>query len=193
MLSLARVSLTLFLTMLLGACATVVSNTTGRDGVQEDTSRRTTGAMIDDGNIETMIKVNLNAADDALKAANIQVNSFNGIVLLTGQVPNQDMKNLATRVANTTSSRVKTVHNELEVIPNISMMTRSNDAWLTAKIKTIMLAHNDLSTLRTKVITENGVVYLMGLMSRAEGTKAVDVVSKTQGVNRVVNAFEYID
>jgi osmotically-inducible protein OsmY len=193
MLSLARSGLILMLALMLGACATIVSKTTGRDGVQEDTSRRTTGAIIDDGNIETMIKVNLNAAHDSLRAANVQVNSFNGIVLLTGQVPDQDMKNLATRVANTTSSRVRTVHNELEITPNTSMLTRSNDALLTTRIKTIMLAHNDLSSLRTKVITENGVVFLMGLMSREEGAKAVDVVSKTQGVNRVVNAFEYFD
>ncbi|MBT5483932.1 MAG: BON domain-containing protein [Gammaproteobacteria bacterium] len=179
--------------LLLNGCATVISATTGDDGVQEDKGRRSMGAMVDDSSIETSIKVNLNAADELLKKAHINVVSFNGTVLLVGQVPSQEMKNLATRVTRTSSSRVKEVYNELEVAGTTTFLSRSNDAWLTAKIKTLMLADREVSSFRTKVITENGVVYLMGLLSEEEATTTVNLVSNTRGVTKVVRAFEYIN
>lgn len=179
--------------LLLNSCATVISATTGDDGIQEDRGRRSMGATIDDNSIETAIKVNLNAAEEQLKQSHINVVSFNGTVLLVGQVPSQDMKNLATRVARTSSSRVKEVYNELEVAGSTTFLSRSNDAWLTAKIKTLMLADSEVSGMRTKVVTENGVVYLMGLLTQAEADKAVNLVSNTKGVTKVVRAFEYIN
>jgi len=179
--------------LLLNGCATVISATTGDDGVQEDKGRRSMGAMVDDSSIETSIKVNLNAADELLKKAHINVVSFNGTVLLVGQVPSQEMKNLATRVTRTSSSRVKEVYNELEVAGTTTFLSRSNDAWLTAKIKTLMLADREVSSFRTKVISENGVVYLMGLLSEEEAATTVNLVSNTRGVTKVVRAFEYIN
>lgn len=178
--------------LLLDSCATVISATTD-DGIQENRGRRTMGAMVDDSSIETAIKVNLNAADEQLKASHINVVSFNGTVLLVGQVPSQDMKNLATRVTRSSSSRVKEVYNELEVAGATTFLSRSNDAWLSAKIKTLMLADSEVSGLRTKVVTENGVVYLMGLLSQEEADKTVNLVSNTRGVTKVVRAFEYIN
>ena len=177
----------------LNSCATVISATTGDEGIQEDRGRRSMGAVVDDNSIETTIKVNLNAADEQLKKAHINVVSFNGTVLMVGQVPSQEMKNLATRVARTSSSRVKEVYNELEVAGTTTFLSRSNDAWLTAKIKTLMLADSEVSGLRTKVISENGVVYLMGLLSQEDANKTVNLVSNTKGVTKVVRAFEYIN
>ncbi len=178
---------------LLNGCASVISATTGDDGVEENRGRRSMGAMMDDGSIETTIKVNLNAADEQLKNSHINVVSFNATVLLVGQVPSQDMKNLATRVARSSSSRVKEVYNELEVAGATTFLSRSNDAWLSAKIKTLMLADSEVSGLRTKVVTENGVVYLMGLLTQEEADKTVNLVSNTKGVTKVVRAFEYIN
>jgi len=178
---------------LLDGCASVISATTGDDGVEENRGRRSMGAMVDDGSIETTIKVNLNAADEQLKNSHINVVSFNATVLLVGQVPSQDMKNLATRVARSSSSRVKEVYNELEVAGATTFLSRSNDAWLSAKIKTLMLADSEVSGLRTKVVTENGVVYLMGLLTQEEADKTVNLVSNTKGVTKVVRAFEYIN
>lgn len=178
---------------LLNSCASVISATTGDEGIEENRGRRTMGAMIDDGSIETAIKVNLNAADERLKRAHINVVSFNGTVLMVGQVPSQEMKNLATRVARSSSSRVKEVYNELEVAGTTTFLSRSNDAWLSAKIKTLMLADSEVSGLRTKVVTENGVVYLMGLLTQEEANKTVNLVSNTKGVTKVVRAFEYIN
>jgi len=185
-----------FLLTLIGfvsSCASVISATTGNEGIEENRGSRSMGAVVDDNSIETVIKVNLNAADEQLKKAHINVVSFNGTVLLVGQVPSQDIKNLATRVASTSSSRVKEVYNELEVAGATTFLSRSNDAWLTAKIKTLMLADAEVSGMRTKVVTENGVVYLMGLLTQEEANTAVNVVSNTKGVTKVVRAFEYIN
>ncbi len=185
-----------FLLTLIGfvsSCASVISATTGNEGIEENRGSRSMGAVVDDNSIETVIKVNLNAADEQLKKAHINVVSFNGTVLLVGQVPSQDIKNLATRVARTSSSRVKEVYNELEVAGATTYLSRSNDAWLTAKIKTLMLADAEVSGMRTKVVTENGVVYLMGLLTQEEANTAVNVVSNTKGVTKVVRAFEYIN
>src|SRR5690606_8873369 len=169
----------------LTACAAVVGTTSGGEGVQENLGRRSLGAMVDDGSIETQVKVNLDAADEGLKNAHVSVVSFNGVVLLVGQVPNQDLKNLATRVA-TTPSRVKIVHNELEIGPPTSIVTRSADALLTTKIKALMLADPTVSGLRTKVVTENSVVYLMGLVTQREADLIADLVSNASGVAKVV-------
>lgn len=181
------------MTAVSSGCATVISTVNGNDSIQQNQGTRTTGSLLDDGSIETMIKVNLNAADDALRNANIDVISFNQTVLLVGQVPTQELKNLATRVATTSNSRVKTVYNELEVAGSTSFMSRTNDAWISTKLKSKMLVRDDVEGLRTKVVTENGVVYLMGLLTHAEADRAVDLVSTTSGVTKVVRAFEYID
>ena len=188
-----RLGIVFSMLCLLNSCATVISATTGDEGIQEDRGRRSVGALVDDGSIETTIKVNLTAADEQLKNSHINVVSFNGTVLLVGQVPSQDTKNLATRVARTSSSRVKEVYNELEVAGSTTFLSRSNDAWLSAKIKTLMLANSEVSGRRTKVVTENGVVYLMGLLTQEEADTAVELVSNTRGVTKVVRAFEYIN
>lgn len=188
-----KFSLLLSLLLLLSGCASVISATTGKDGIEENRGTRSLGAMLDDSGIETAIKVNLNAENETLKRAHINVVSFNGVVLLVGQVPSQEMKNLATRVATSSSTRIKEVHNELEIAGSTTFLSRSNDAWLSTKLKTLMLADPVVSGLRTKVVTENGVVYLMGLVTQEEADWTVDLVSGSSGVARVVKAFEYID
>ena len=190
---LTRLGLLFAFLFTLSSCASVISATTGGQPVPEDRGRRSVGTMMDDGTIETMIEVNLRAADPALREAHVSVTSFNRIVLLVGQVPTQDIKNLATRIATNSNSSIKAVHNELEVSSASSFLARSHDAWLSTKIKTLMLADPTVSGLRTKVITENGVVYLMGLVSQQEADMAVDLVSNSQGVTKVVRAFEYIN
>ncbi|MEY3660475.1 MAG: hypothetical protein RLZZ169_1300 [Pseudomonadota bacterium] len=187
-----RLLLLVFVSFALQGCATVVGTATGGEGIADDPGRRSLGTIIDDSSIETTVKVNIQAADESLRQSHITVVSFNGVVLLVGQVASQDLKNLATRVA-TNSSRVRTVHNELEVAGGTTFLSRSNDAWISTKLKSLMLADPTVAGLRTKVVTENGVVYLMGLVSQAEAQQTVDLVSNASGVTKVVRAFEYID
>jgi osmotically-inducible protein OsmY len=179
--------------LLLNSCSTVISATSGDDGLEEDPGRRSVGTMMDDSSIETAVLVNLNAADEGLKKAHIRVVSYDTRVLLVGQVPTEELKALATRVATSSARRIEIVHNELEVAGDTNFLSRTSDTWITAKVKTFMLADKNVSGLRTKVITANGVVYLMGLVSNVQADQAAELASRVSGVVKVVRAFEYTD
>ena len=113
-------------------------------------------------------------------------------MLLTGQVPSEDTKTLADqKVAEL--RKVKTVHNELQVAGPTSMVARSNDTWLMTKVKTALLTSNRVSGNRIKVVTEDGIVYLLGLLTRDEADAAVDVARQVYGVQKIVKVFEYIN
>jgi osmotically-inducible protein OsmY len=184
------VALSLLLLILGPACTSVVKST--GSPLNEDPGKRTVGTVIDDSEIEVRAAANLGAADPLLKSSHISVVSFNGTVLLVGQVPSEQMKQLAGTTVRA-MRKVRSVHNELEVGGPTAMMTRSADTWLTAKIKARMLGAKNLDASNVKVVTENGVVYLMGLMTRAEAEVAVETTSATYGVQRIVKVFEYID
>jgi osmotically-inducible protein OsmY len=89
--------------------------------------------------------------------------------------------------------KVRRVHNELLIAAPSALPSRSSDTWITSKIKTKLTAELGTETLFVKVVTEHGVVYLMGLVSQAEASKVVDIVSRSAGVQRVVKIFEYVD
>lgn len=176
----------------LTGCSSVLTAT--RDApLDQNQGTRTIGSKIDDSLIETKAAVNIaKAHPDLDQNAHIVVVSYNGVVLLTGQVPRQELKDLAAKVASTIQ-RVKRVHNELQVLPPSSALARSNDTWLTTKIKAQMLADSTVPGSRIKVITENGIVYLMGLVTQEEGNRAASIAQSVGGVQRIVKLFEYID
>ena len=97
------------------SCSTILVNTTSKDGIQENPARRTTGAVIDDRSIETIVAVNLKADNQAFRETRFNVVSHNGVVLLVGQIQSQSMKQKATDVISTASSKIKRIHNELEI------------------------------------------------------------------------------
>ena len=177
--------------VLLSSCSSLISATRSSP-IQEDYGKRSFGRFIDDGLIETKAKVNLKKTDEQLKKAHIGVTSYNGVVLVAGQVPSAELKELAGAVVGKVRN-VKRVHNELSVAGPISMPARSNDSWLTTKVKSKLLASSQVKGRRIKVVTENGVVHLMGLVTRAEADEVVNVVKGTFGVQKIVRIFEYID
>ncbi len=188
---LIRTTTMVVLMSLLGACSSLISAT--RSGpIQEDYGKRSFGSFIDDGLIETKTRVNLKKADEQLQQAHIGVTSYNGVVLLAGQVPSAELRDLAGSVAGNVRN-VKRVHNELAIAGPISLPARSNDSWLTTKVKSKLLASSAVKGRRIKVVTENGVVHLMGLVTRSEADQVVDVVKGTFGVQKIVRIFEYID
>jgi osmotically-inducible protein OsmY len=188
-----RLSL-LALTLCLGisGCSSVLTAT--RDTpIQDDRGTRTFGSKIDDSLIETKVAVNVaKASPDLDDGSHIVVTSFNGIVLLAGQTPRADLKALAEQAAASVQ-RVKKVNNELQVLPPSSILARNNDAWLTTKIKTQMLTDNTIPSSRIKVVTENGIVYMLGLLTQDEATRAANLVQGVSGVQKIVKLFEYID
>ncbi|PSS56595.1 BON domain-containing protein [Pseudomonas sp. BBP2017] len=182
----------LTLCLSLSGCSSVLTAT--RDTpIEDDRGTRTFGSKIDDSLIETKVSVNVaKASPDLDKNSHIVVSSFNGIVLLAGQTPRADLKSLAEQAAGQVQ-RVKKVHNELQVLPPSSILARNNDAWLTTKIKTQMLTDNNIPGSRIKVITENGIVYMLGLLTQQEATRATNLVQGVSGVQKIVKLFEYID
>lgn len=184
----------LALTLCLGisGCSSVI-NASREAPIDDDRGTRTFGSKIDDSLIETKVSVNIAKANPDLdNASHIVVTSFNGIVLLAGQTPRADLKQLAEQTASQVQ-KVKKVNNELQVTGPSSMLARSNDAWLTSKIKTEMLTDSAIPGSRIKVVTENGIVYLLGLLTQAEATRATNLVQGVGGVQKIVKLFEYID
>ncbi len=88
---------------------------------------------------------------------------------------------------------VRKVHNELTVAGKTTLLSRTNDSWLTTKVKSALSAAESTDATRIKVVTENGVVYLMGLLTRAEADAAVDIARDIQGIQKIVKVFEYIN
>lgn len=188
-----RLSL-LALTLCLGlsGCSSVLTATRD-EPINDDRGTRTLGSKIDDSLIDTKVAVNVAKADPGLETgSHIVVTSYNGIVLLAGQTPREDLKAKAEQAAAAVQ-RVKKVNNELQVLEPSSLAARSSDSWLTTKIKTQMLTDNAIPGSRIKVVTENGIVYLLGLVTQAEGTRATNLVQGVSGVQKIVKLFEYID
>jgi len=183
--------LILTLGLSLNGCSTLMS-AGGEKPVSEDYGRRTFGTWWDDQMVESRGAVNIKRSHEKLKDAHINVTAFNGVVLITGQVPSEELRGLsADQLKNL--RKVRKVHNELEIAGPTSMVARTNDSWLTTKVKTKLGISNEAEGGRIKVITENGVVYLMGLLTRNEADAVVQLAQSVYGVQKIVKVFEYID
>ena len=175
----------------LSGCANMIG-AAQQQPISEDQTTRTTGSFIDDELIEIKALVNIGKASEELKQSHVSVTSYNGIVLLSGQVPTEQARQLAESTVGQLR-KVRKIHNELTVAGPTSAIVRTNDSWLTAKVKSKMLADKQLQSMRIKVVTENGAVFLMGLVTNAQANRAVDISRNTAGVQKVVKMFEYIN
>lgn len=155
------------------------------------TDRRSAGAQLDDAAIEGKLS---GEADRRFgDQAHVSVTSYNGIVLLTGEVPDEAARDAIATLARGTD-RVRGVQNELQVAPPAPLAERTSDAYLTSVVKTRFLEANDkFSATHVKVVTDRKVVYLMGIVQRAEADAAAAIAASTKGVARVVKVFEYLD
>ncbi|WP_425916733.1 BON domain-containing protein [Pseudomonas sp. GWSMS-1] len=153
---------------------------------------RSVGNKIDDQFIAPEVSSRVASAhiDLTSPTSHIVVTSYNGVVLLAGQTPRNELKGLAEQAARRVNN-VSKVHNELQVMQPTSLLARSNDSLLTSRIKTQMLADSNVPGSRIKVITENGVVFMLGLVSQAEATHATNLVQSVSGVQKVVKLFQY--
>ena len=175
---------------LLSGCGTIMSSA-GAGPIEEDPGERTFAQQMTDESIETKALVNINAADEAYDQAHLSVVSYNGFLLLVGQVPSEALKALATDVTRDLEA-VRRIYNELEVGPETSAGTRTNDTWITTQVKSKLLASSDTPGRRVKVVTENAVVYLMGLLTAEEADRSALEAAEVKSVTRVVQLFELI-
>nr|WP_298135637.1 BON domain-containing protein [uncultured Pseudomonas sp.] len=153
---------------------------------------RSIGNKIDDQFIAPEVEANIARAHADLTSptSHIVVTSYNGVVLLAGQTPRSELKASAEQAARRVQG-VSKVHNELQVLQPTSLLARSNDSLLTTKIKAQMVADATVPGTRIKVVTENGIVYLLGLVSRQEATSATNLVQSVGGVQKIVKLFQY--
>ena len=156
--------------------------------------RRTAGSIVEDQAIELRIKTALNKDDEIANQVHINVTSYNGIVLLSGEAPNQALSSRAAGIARD-DRQVRRVHNELKIAAPSSAMTRSSDSWITTKVKSSLIGIDikGFDPSRIKVVTENGTVYLMGMVYHREADAVVARTQQVQGVQRIVKLFEYLD
>lgn len=159
--------------------------------IRQDPGERTTGRFIDDNTIETVAMVNIRKADPGFKQSRVSVISFDGAVLIVGQVQSEHLKQLAEDTVHKVRS-VKRIYNELQVSGPISFIAATSDNWLTTKVITKMLNDEMVPASRIKVVTENGTVFLMGRVTREEAGHAVEVARTTYGIQKIVKVFEYI-
>jgi osmotically-inducible protein OsmY len=158
---------------------------------QVATDRRTTGAQLDDELIEDKTAAQVL---ERFKGNDVHVNvtSYNGNVLLTGEVPFESVKTEIGDIARR-MPKVRSVQNDLLVGAATGLGSRSNDTLITSKVKARFVESNQFQINHVKVVTERGIVYLLGIVRPAEGNAAAEIARTTSGVQRVVKVFEYIN
>lgn len=151
--------------------------------------RRSTGMYIEDENIEWKARARL---IDRHKDVHVNVTSYNLSVLITGEAPSEQAKKDVADMIRAIPS-VRNVTNEINVSGNTSFTSRSNDSLITTNVKARLINNGKVSPNHVKVVTENGVVFLMGILNREESDAAAEIARTTSGVARVVKVFEYTD
>ena len=180
------------MTSILSGCTFVAATAAAVTAIDIVRDRRTTGSYIDDGLIEAKSKFELLSNPQLKGTTHFNVTSMNGVVLLSGEAPQAQQRTLAVDIVQDIP-QVRQVVNEVRVAGKSNLGSRSNDAWLTSKVKVKLFDADNLDATRIKVITESGIVYLLGLVSRIEGDSAAQAARTITGVQRVVKVFEYID
>jgi osmotically-inducible protein OsmY len=171
----------------LAGCAAAVIGVGGAAAYSALEDRRTTGAQLEDETIE------LRASDRIVQrfgeAAHVNVTSFNRVVLLTGEVADAARRAEIERIVQALPN-VRSVANELEIAGVSSLTARTNDSLITSNVK-LRFLDAEFKVLHVKVVTEAGVVYLMGIVTEKEAGSAVELARTTGGVRKVVKVFEY--
>jgi osmotically-inducible protein OsmY len=151
--------------------------------------RRSFGAQTDDAAIE--VKAGQRMPADIQKCCHLNFTSFNRRVLITGEVTNDDIKKrVGAAVLNI--ENVEAIWNEAAIGGNSTLLSRSNDSFITSKVKGRFIDSKKFSANHVKVVTEAGVVYLLGIVSRAEADAAIQVARTTDGVKKVVSVLQIV-
>ena len=176
------------LQLLQGCAAVAIGGIAGTVVMSQD--RRTVGTITEDTGIE--MKSVSRIGQKLKEGVHINANSYNRMLLLTGEVPDTASREEAERIARSVEN-VRGVYNELAVSGVSSYTVRSNDSVITTKVKSRILDSKSVNGIHVKVVTENSVVYLMGLVKKEEANDATEIARTTSGVLKVVRVFEYID
>jgi osmotically-inducible protein OsmY len=185
----------LIATNLLYGCAPVVIGGAAAGTAVVATSRRSPGAVVDDETIEMKARLSIVEHRDLNSKIHIELSSYNGVVLMTGEAPTAELRSQTENIVKEIPM-VRQIHNEMIIGEPSPFKTRANDSLITAKVKVDLLRITDIEGFngaRVKVVTDNGTVYLMGLVTRKEADAVTEVARQVGGVEKVVKLFEYID
>ena len=163
----------------------------GTAGAAAVGDKRTPSAFVDDQVIESRVRSAINADPTLVDDVNVTVTSYNQVVLLTGQVPDDETRQRVIDHVRGVAD-IKRIHDHLEVGPPTLLPQRGRDTVITTRVKSGLMGENGVPSLRVKVITENGVVYLMGLVKRQDVDRITGIVQRVDGVKMIVTVFEYI-
>lgn len=173
----------------LAGCAPLIVGGAAVMGGMVASDRRTSGTVLEDEGIE--IKAASRIRDSLLERAHVNVTSYNRQVLLTGEVPSLQDKQLVEKIVAGVEN-VRNIVNELEVLGNSTLTQRSSDALVTGRVKAGLVDAQDLFANAFKITTERGTAYMMGRVTQREAKRATDIISGTSGVQRVVRLLEII-
>ncbi len=176
--------------LLQGCVAALIGG--GAIATKVGTDPRTAGTQIDDETLEFKVENAIEKDAQIKSEARINAVSYNGRVLLIGQVPSEGVKETATELAKGVEG-VNDVYNELTVGQKISIGQISKDSWITTQVKSKMLVDNRVKSTDVKVITENGQVFLLGSLTHSQADAAADIASRISGVQKVVKVFKYLN
>jgi len=154
--------------------------------------QRKAKVMVSDRDTTFGIQKSIDHNAELRNKVNISVATFNNVVLLVGQAPTAKLRRTAEAIAKS-HPKVKMIYNEITIRKPISKMARANDSWITTKVKTVLVSTAGLKSSSLKIVTENRVVYLMGLTTRAQAKRVAEKARTIAGVKKVVKIFEYIN
>lgn len=174
---------------LLQACVPVIAGGVGA-GITMANDRRTSGIYIEDQNIE--LKAQSRLSEQLKDQVHVNVTSYNLALLLTGETPTPTLRAEAETIVHAVPN-VRQVFNEIAVAPLSNFSNRSNDSYITTKVKARMVDANKFNIVHVKVVTEASIVYLLGIVTHKEAEDATEIARTTAGVTKVVRLFEYLD
>lgn len=177
--------------LLLQGCVGAVVVGSAAVGTKAATDPRTVGTQVDDGTLELRVNSALSKDEQIKKQTRINVTAYQGKVLLVGQAPTTDLSSRAKQIAMGVDGATE-VYNEIRQGQPIGMGTAASDTWITSKVRTQLLSSDQVKSSNVKVTTENGEVFLLGLVTDREGRAAADIASRVSGVKHVTTAFTMI-
>ncbi len=187
-----RIAITMLCVASLSGCASFISGGTGTAPVGTDSGARSLGQVFIDNSIERTAKINLYKLDSRFKQSRVNIESFHSNVLLTGQVPDQNLKQLAEDNVRAMSD-VKTVHNYITVGNQIGYSTIMQDTTVTANTRGLIMKAPVVSDSKLRIHTEDGVLYIMGRLNSAESTDLNQVLQQVGNVTKIITLIDNTD
>lgn len=181
----------LFSALLLQGCVAGVVVGSAAVATKTATDPRTVGTQVDDSTLEARVENAISKDQQLKKEARVVATAYQGKVLLTGQAPSTELASRAKQIALGVDGAAE-VYNEIRQGTPVSLGTASLDTWITTKVRSQILTSDSVKSSNVKVTTENGEVFLLGLVTQQEGQSAAQIASQVSGVKHVTTAFTYV-